>query len=390
MQPFPLARSELEPVLRPIERANGLPNPCYTDAECFAAERRLVFETGWSAAGFARDAAEPGDVRPVDVFGLPLLLARDGEGTLRVFHNVCSHRGMRLVDGPRRIKPRGVIACPYHAWCYGLDGALRTTPCIGGAGANEADGFKRADHGLKEVRSAVFMGVVFVNLSGTAPPFSQIIAPLAERWREFAARPLFSPADSAFELEVACNWKLAVENYCESYHLPWVHPGLNSYSRLEDHYHIRCGDGGLFSGQGSTVYRPVLSDDGAGFATPGDLSEQWRTGAEYVALYPNVLLGVHRDHCFAIVLEPHGPMLTRERVAISYFDESSADETHARLRAGNAALWRQVFEEDIFAVEGMQRGRDSPGFGGGVFSPAMDGPTHDFHRWVAARLLGDG
>jgi choline monooxygenase len=91
---------------------------------------------------------------------------------------------------------------------------------------------------------------------------------------------------------VACNWKLAVENYCESYHLPWVHPGLNSYSRLEDHYNIVAPRS--FSGQGTTVYAPALGD--AAFPDFPGLPAKWDTAAEYVALYPNVLFGVHRDH----------------------------------------------------------------------------------------------
>jgi choline monooxygenase len=95
-----------------------------------------------------------------------------------------------------------------------------------------------------------------------------------------------------------------------------------------------------------------------------------------------VLLGVHRDHAFAIVLMPRGPERTRERIALHY---ATAD-TDPALRARNAAQWRAVFEEDLFVVEGMQRGRHAPGFDGGRFSPAMDGPTHCFHAWVAGRL----
>jgi choline monooxygenase len=183
---------------------------------------------------------------------------------------------------------------------------------------------------------------------------------------------------------VATNWKLAVENYCESYHLPWVHPGLNSYSRLEDHYHIEEPD--CFSGQGTLVYRQLKGDDGETFEDAPALSDKWDTAAEYIALYPNVLLGVHRDHSFAIVLEPVGPHDTAEHVEIYYHAESDAGPERAALRAKNAALWKVVFEEDIFVVEGMQRGRSALHFDGGRFSPAMDGPTHMFHRWIATQF----
>lgn len=379
--------SDLDQVLKPISEARGLPNPCYLDAGYHALERIAVFAQTWTAIAFGKDVPAVGDALPIDVLGVPLLMLRDRKGAVRVFHNVCSHRGMRLIEEPTQI--RGVIRCPYHSWCYGLNGELRSTPSIGGAGVNEIPGFARDQHGLREVRSNVWMDIVFVDLSGAAPAFNAHIAPLAARWHEFHDAPLHHGGnDSSFELTLHCNWKLAVENYCESYHLPWVHPGLNTYSRLEDHYHIRAEDHAAFSGQGTVVYRPILTETGEAFPQIPGLSPKWDSGAEYVALYPNTLLGVHKDHCFAIVLLPRGPEETLERVEIYYFDEAARSDAFAGLRQSNARLWRQVFTEDVFAVEGMQRGRRSPGFTGGVFSPAMDGPTHDFHVWMAKSLQG--
>ena len=177
------------------------------------------------------------------------------------------------------------------------------------------------------------------------------------------------------------NWKLAVENYCESYHLPWVHPGLNSYSRLEDHYNINEPD--QYSGQGTLVYRQFEGENGARFPDFAGLSDKWNEGAEYITLYPNVLMAAQRDHGYAIILEPKGIAETEEHVHIYY----AAPEVDTDMRVKNTELWRGVFEEDIFVVEGMQAGRYGPGFDGGRFSPAMDGPTHCFHAWVAQRIL---
>ncbi|HKK37046.1 MAG TPA: aromatic ring-hydroxylating dioxygenase subunit alpha [Paracoccaceae bacterium] len=370
----------LAAVRAPIGAARGLPNALYAGGG-WAVERERLFRGGWSCIGFEEDVPEPGDVRPVDHLGAPLLMARDRAGGLRVFQNVCRHRGMILVDAPRNVP--GVLRCPYHSWCYSLDGKLRATPHVGGPGLNAHPAVDPAATGLIGVRSGVFLGCVFVALDAEAEPFEDFVAPLRAAWADFADRPLFHGGDdSRFALELAANWKLAVENYCESYHLPWVHPGLNAYSRLEDHYPLE-GEG--FAGQGTTVYAPALGGDRAFPDFPG-LPSRWDRAAEYAALFPNLLLGVHRDHVFAIRLEPLGPDRLREHVSIRYAAPEAAGPDFAPPRARNAALWREVFEEDVFVVEGMQRGRGAPGFDGGVFSPVMDGPTHAFHRWVAAKL----
>ena len=381
MTAFPF---DLSAVTGPVATARGLPNPFYVDPTVFEAEKERVFFPNWAALGFAGDVPSPGDARPVNFLGQPLLMLRDKAGQLRVFQNICRHRGMILVAEPCRIQR--AIRCPYHSWCYELDGRLRTTPHVGGPGTNRHDAIRRDELGLIEVRSHEWLGVVFVNLDGQALAFEEANAALLARWAEFD-RPLHHGGpESAFRIEIDCNWKLAVENYCESYHLPWVHPGLNSYSRLEDHYHIEEPD--RFSGQGTLAYRPMLTDDGRRFPLFGRLSDKWNEGAEYVALYPNVLLGVHKDHTFAIVLEPVGHDRTVEHVAIFYTENAVTGGDWADMRAANARMWKDVFLEDVFVVEGMQKGRHARGFDGGKFSPVMDSPTHCFHAWVAGQMAG--
>ncbi|WP_299674818.1 aromatic ring-hydroxylating dioxygenase subunit alpha [uncultured Roseobacter sp.] len=372
MAPMP---TDLSKVRCPISQANGLPNAHYTDPAVFDEEREALLFDGWSGLAVAADVPEIGDAVPLSFLGMPLLLIRDRQGQVRVFQNICRHRGMILVSEPRKID--GAIRCPYHSWCYATDGRLVSTPHVGGPGHNHHEGIDRALLGLIEVRSHIWMGVVWINISGTAPAFEDANADLLARWAEFD-KPLYH--GSGFTLEVNCNWKLAVENYCESYHLPWVHPGLNSYSRLEDHYHIEQED--AFSGQGTLVYRQIKGPAGEVFPDFDGLSDKWDTAAEYITAFPNVLLGVHRDHTFAIILEPQSMDRTREHVHIFY----AVPDTDAALGAQNAAQWKEVFIEDIFVVEGMQRGRHAVSFDGGRFSPAMDGPTHLFHAWVAGRL----
>lgn len=370
--------SDLSRVRQPIGTANGLPNAHYIDSTVHLEENQALLMNEWAGLAVASDVPEPGDAVPLTFLGMPLLLIRDKSGAVRVFQNTCRHRGMILVEEPRKIE--GAIRCPYHSWCYATDGKLVSTPHVGGPGQNQADGIDRATLGLVEIRSHIWMDVVWINASGTAAPFEDTHADLMARWGEFD-KPLYhGGADSRFQLQVDCNWKLAVENYCESYHLPWVHPGLNSYSRLEDHYHIEAA--GKYSGQGTRVYRQLEGEGAARFPDFEALSSKWETAAEYIAVYPNVLLGVHRDHAFAIVLTPEGPERTTENIHLYY----AQPDTPESLRAKNTELWKVVFKEDIFVVEGMQKGRHAPLFDGGRFSPAMDSPTHMFHDWVAAKI----
>lgn len=369
---------DLKAVRSEIETAHGLPNVHYVDPEVFREESEILLADRWAALSVASEVPETGDAKPLTFLGRPLLLIRSRDGAVRVFENICRHRGMILVHEPRKIE--GAIRCPYHSWCYGTDGRLVTTPHVGGPGQNTHASIERDKLGLIEVRSHIWRDVVFVNLSGNAQPFEEEHAGLIARWAEFEQPMYHGGPESTFVLDLATNWKLAVENYCESYHLPWVHPGLNSYSRLEDHYHIEAP--GQFSGQGTEVYQQLKGDTGEVFPDFKGLDPKWDSAAEYIALYPNVLLGVHRDHAFAIVLEPVGTDRTREHVHLYYPNA----ETDTALRTENARRWKEVFIEDVFLVEGMQRGRSAPGFDGGKFSPVMDSPTHCFHAWAADLL----
>ena len=373
--------SNLSSVIEPLNTAKGLPNEHYIDDKIFQEEKESVLFSNWSAIWFAKDTPKVGDVNPITFLGMPLLVVRDNDKKVRVYQNTCRHRGMVLISERRNI--RGTIRCPYHSWCYGLDGQLRSTPHVGGPGQNTHPDIKRNELGLVEIRSHVFMDVVFVNISNNAASFEEVHSDIINQWQEFD-KPLYHNEDSSFELTVKSNWKLAVENYCESYHLPWVHPGLNLVSRLEDHYHIE--NTLKYSGQGSYVYSQLKGKDNEVFPDFDGLKKKWNTASEYISLYPNVLLGVHRDHTYAIILEPISTNKTREHVAIYY---ASAEATKARfkdLRIKNKLFWEDVFKEDIFVVEGMQEGRNGKFFDGGKFSPAMDGPTHLFHEWVATQI----
>jgi len=379
---FPAAM--FEAAKRPVAEARGLPNACYTDPEFRAVEREQLFARTWTCIGTASSLPRKGYARPVDFLGVPLVMVRDHDGRVHVYHNVCSHRGVKLVTEPMRAKGR--LRCPYHCFCYELDtGALTATPHFGGQNVDEHPALDRAQHGLKPVRSAVWADLVFVNLAENAPAFAEHVQPLAERWQAYDLGLIRHGGEigGSMQFDVATNWKLAVENYCESYHLPWVHPGLNSYSRLDDHYTIAERS---HAGQGVTTYAP--SDDAPLPKFPGLGAEQ-ATAAEYVALFPNVLLGIQADHFFSIWLEPVAQDRTLEHLNLYYVGDEAVSDAYAESRRRTLARWEEVFVEDVDVVQRMQQGRHSPAFQGGFFSPVMDTGTHAFHQWVARAMTED-
>ena len=99
-----IEKKKLDVVSNIIEKSHGLPNECYTNKEYTLIERKKLFEDKWTIIGAASSVPKIGDVKPFDLLGLPLLIVRNKKNQIKVFHNVCSHRGLKLVSKPGNIK----------------------------------------------------------------------------------------------------------------------------------------------------------------------------------------------------------------------------------------------------------------------------------------------
>ena len=269
-------KKKLNVVNNSIENAHGLPNECYLSGPYTNIERKKVFEDKWVTIGVASSIPKPGDTRPIDLLGIPLIIIRDKNHQVRVFHNVCSHRGYKLIQETCSLK--NVLRCPYHSWSYDFEGNLVATPHLGGINKHEHDDFDKSKNSLKEVRTSIWLDLIMVNISENELPFEEYIKPLEDRWSAFWTKEdqelIFHAEDYGyFNLEAKCNWKFAIENYCESYHLPFVHPGLNAYSKIDDHYHIQ-GLPNRFAGQGTLVYNPKFENNEKFPTFPGWFKEK--------------------------------------------------------------------------------------------------------------------
>ena len=155
--------SYLKSILQPVEQATGLPNKHYINPTVHQLEKKSLFFNTWAGLSVAAAVPNAGDAKPITFFDIPLLIIRDKNHDIRVFQNICRHRGMILVNEEKNIE--GAIRCPYHSWCYSLDGRLIATPHVGGPGMNTHRNIKKDNLGLIEVRSHIWMDVIFINIS---------------------------------------------------------------------------------------------------------------------------------------------------------------------------------------------------------------------------------
>jgi len=349
--------------------ACGLPGAAYTSEAFLALENERIFADSWVFAGFAHELSRPGDITPVTVAGRPLLLVRDPELRVRAFHNVCRHRNLKLVDTPGNVGR--AIRCPYHSWTYGLDGVLHVTPYFGGREPRAVPpGFDRGRHGLVPVRSETWHDWIFVNLSGSAPPLDEFVAPLRNRLEGVDLSRARHVVTIDFG-EVAANWKLIVENFIEPYHVQFVH-ATTTEQPLIDHYTV--SDRGCL---GCAV-------DVSGEATREDTLA---ADSRYLTLFPNFVFGLYLPDEIGVQLNvPLAPDRTVQRRAIYRLGPESRLESDARAEE-LTKLWRGVHAEDHAMLERLQQGRVSEvAAGGGVLSPVWEEAVRSFQERVVSAL----
>ena len=178
-----IEKKKLDVVKKRIEKAHGLPSECYTSEKYTKLERKKLFEDKWVVIGAASSLPNKGDAKPFDLLGIPIMILRDKQNKIRVFHNVCSHRGYKLLQEKCKIK--NVVRCPYHSWSYDTSGNLIATPHLGGMNKHNSRKFDKSKSGLKEIRSYVWLDMIFVNINENEIEFEKYIKPLSNRWKKF-------------------------------------------------------------------------------------------------------------------------------------------------------------------------------------------------------------
>jgi phenylpropionate dioxygenase-like ring-hydroxylating dioxygenase large terminal subunit len=241
----------------------GLPAWTYRSEALFELERTEVFLKHWQIAGHENDIPMPGDWLSFDILGERAVVMRGGDGVIRAFHNLCRHRGARVVDGTQG-NCKGAIVCPFHGWVYNLDGTLR------GAARPETFGaMNRAEFGLKSVEMEVFHGFIFIRFhAGPQESVAEFLAPYAADFAAYRASGILPVQRPTWSTELPVNWKSVRDVDNEGYHVALAHPGLQElYGRS---------------------YRDVLHPDGlfASFADFGDHPGRRWSVRNYIKLAP--------------------------------------------------------------------------------------------------------
>ncbi len=192
------------------------PSSAYACPERFARERHALFRGLPNLVGLSVECPNAGDFLTADLGGVPAVVVRQSDGSLRGFVNACRHRAATLVQGCG--SAGRMIACPYHGWVYELDGRLRARP-----GAEPGfDDVPREGLSLHPVRVDEAHGLIFAR-AGSGAPFS-VDEALHGAQEELAGYGLgaYCPIETRTH-EFAINWKLVIDTFTEAYHIPWLH-----------------------------------------------------------------------------------------------------------------------------------------------------------------------
>ena len=374
--PAPIDAAALAGALQPFGRSTMFLASAYIDPAVFEWERRHAFADSWVCLGRA-DELVTGDVthQSVTIGDVPVLLTRV-DGALAAFANTCRHRGHELLDVGRTSSAHA-ITCPYHAWRYGLDGALISAPRM-----RDVEDFDPADHALVPVPVVQWRGWAMVNASGRGAPLPLHLGDLDALVAPYAPESL--RLGGRHEYVLSANWKVVAENYHECYHCPRIHPELCAVSVADS------GDNwdrpGAWVG-GSMVLKDgneTMSFDGrsGGALIDGVAHDK----VLYVGLFPNLLLSLHPDYVMTHRMVPLA--CDRTWIECSWFFPTAAWDRDGFDPNYAIEFWDLTNRQDWAACESVQRGLTSPHFRAGPLAPNEDA-VHQWITMVARVYQGD-
>ena len=341
----------------------GLPAKSYTDNDFWIKECDTVLSNGWLFVGFVHEFKKIGDVQPIFIAGKPILIIKNENEEIKAFHNVCSHRCLKLVNEKKNIGK--LIRCPYHAWSYDLQGNLKAAPHIGGTNNHKPKGFNFKEHGLKPIRIHIWNDWIFINLNGKAKKFIEYAKPLFSKFKDLDFNKLKYTATLDFG-KINTNWKFLIENFIEPYHVQFVHKTTTNQP-LKDHYTIVDG---MCYGSGVDVKEEDSKN-----------SKALSVSSKYLSLFPNFIIGTYYPNQVGVYLNiPINPNTTIQKRIIYTVDGSKMSKEDIDI---TKKIWWSVHKEDHEMCERLQEGRSSPASNeGGLLSPHWEDGVKAFQKLI--------
>lgn len=364
----------------------GLPAWSFFSEEMLEAEKDLLFRRHWQLVCHESDIPNAGDFLTLDIVGERALVIRGKDGAVRAFHNLCRHRGSRVVAEDRGTC-RSAIICPFHGWVYNLDGTLR--------GAAQPQSLPELDPdtwGLKAIDMDIWNGFVFVRfLDGTQPPMSEVMAHLADELAQYHLNSLLPDGAGISAEGMKANWKCVRDVDNEGYHVPMAHPGLHDL--FGTHYHdepftngtarslgaFREGNGRLWSVQN---YKKILEP-------PARLDDDHKQAWLYIGIFPNLVFGFYPD---SVIFYQEFPVAIGETIQRSATYRYPDEDRRQRLaRYLSMRIDRITSKEDEQLIEWTWEAAFSSGYDGVILSDLEYGVRsyHDELRTLFPVLNGE-
>ena len=346
----------------------GLPSKSYTDNEFWEKECNTVLSNGWLFIGFVHELSKSGDVLPIFIAGKPILLVKNENNKISAFHNVCSHRCLKLVGEKKNVGK--LIRCPYHSWSYDLEGNLKSAPHIGGINQHKPKGFNFKNHGLKPIRIHIWHDWIFINLNGKAKKFEEYAKPLFSKFKNIDFDKIIYATTLDFG-KINTNWKFLIENFIEPYHVQFVHKTTTNQP-LKDHYTIVDG---ICYGSGVDVKQEDNKNSNA-------LS----VSSRYLSLFPNFIIGTYYPNQIGVYLNiPISPSVTNQKRIIYTTNGKVMTKEESDLAK---KIWWSVHKEDHEICERLQEGRASPASNeGGLLSPYWEKGVKAFQKLIIQETM---
>ncbi len=329
----------------------SLPADWYHREDMFLREREQIFRKHWSFVAPADLVDEPGRFVTAEIGGVSIVVCRDRNRTLRGFINLCRHRAAPLCSTHTGRIARFV--CPYHAWCYALDGTLLQAPGFD-------PGMDMAQHGLIPVRVETWNHLVFACLATKGPALQDWLGDIVDIARNY-------PGVGQMEFETICsnqcpaNWKNYSDNSAEGYHLSSVHGELDR-SLVAGETRIRAHEHGQFIGF------EVAYKDGSG---PG----------YWICKFPGLLMHFSRNSINIEVIRPQTPVSIEMHRWFWFLPEVTK-----RDRRETIAFSSRVMEEDIGICARVQKNLETGCHETGILSPQREPGTIFFQSCVRNAL----